>query len=104
MNRTKKTQTRREFMGNAAGIGILGAIGTGYLLSSCAKRQPAPVFYDRAPDGPLLKAGLIGCGGRGTGAAINFLRSGPNLQITALGDIFQHSIDNCRKTLKERAG
>jgi predicted dehydrogenase len=49
----------------------------------------------------VLKAGLIGCGGRGTGAAANFLDAGPNLQITALGDIFQDKIDNCREQLKK---
>jgi len=56
---------------------------------------------DQAPDGKVLKAGLIGCGGRGTGAAINFLDADPNLQITALGDVFQDKIDNCRAKLKE---
>ena len=107
MNYKTKSKTRREFIGDAASLGLIGAVGAGYFLSSCSSgksRHEAPVFYDRAPDGPLLKAGLIGCGGRGTGAAFNFLNAGPNLQITALGDVFQHRIDNCRKTLKERAG
>jgi myo-inositol 2-dehydrogenase / D-chiro-inositol 1-dehydrogenase len=107
MDYKTKSKTRREFIGDAAAIGLIGAAGAGYMLSSCSSdrtKYPAPVFYDRAPDGPLLKAGLIGCGGRGTGAAFNFLNAGPNLQITALGDVFQHRIDNCRKTLKERAG
>jgi len=107
MNHKSKSKTRREFIGDAAALGLAGAIGAGYIFSSCSSGRSgyeAPVFYDRAPDGPLLKAGLIGCGGRGTGAALNFLNSGPNLQITAIGDIFQHRIDNCRKTLKERAG
>ncbi len=102
MDQTPKSQSRRKFICNTAGMSILGALGAGYLLSSCTRREPAPVFHDVAPDGPLLKAGLIGCGGRGTGAAINFLNSGPNLQVTALGDIFQHRLDNCRKRLKER--
>ena len=51
----------------------------------------------------MLKAGVIGCGGRGTGAAINFLSAGPNLQITALGDTFQDRVDDCReRILKEK--
>jgi myo-inositol 2-dehydrogenase / D-chiro-inositol 1-dehydrogenase len=107
MDSKQRTRSRREFIGDAAKFGILGAAGAGLILSSCDRgrtRHPAPVFYDVAPDGPPLRAGLIGCGGRGTGAAFNFLNAGPNLQITALGDIFQHRIDNCRKTLKERAG
>jgi len=62
-----------------------------------------PAFLDQAPDGPVLKAGIIGCGGRGTGAAINFLNAGPNLQVTALGDTFQDRVDNCKaRILKEK--
>ena len=104
MNNRPESESRRKFIGNAAGLGILGAIGAGYLLSSCNSgriRYEAPVSLDTAPDGTPLKAGLIGCGGRGTGAAINFINAGPNLQVTALGDVFQHRIDSCRKTLKE---
>ena len=107
METQPKSKSRREFFGDAAAMGLLGAAGAGYLLSSCTSQKSkyeAPVFYDQAPDGPPLKAGLIGCGGRGTGAALNFLNAGPNLQIIALGDLFQHRIDNCRKTLKDRAG
>ncbi len=106
METKPKSSGRREFIGNAVALGTMGALGAGYLLSSCnpGKRYEAPVFYDTAPDGPVLKAGLIGCGGRGTGAALNFLNAGPNLEITAIGDVFQHRVDNCRKSLKERRG
>jgi predicted dehydrogenase len=58
-------------------------------------------MLDNAPDGKVLRAGLIGCGGRGTGAAINFIDAGPNLQIVALGDVFQDKLDTCRATLKK---
>ncbi len=103
MSHKTKQKTRREFFGDAAAMGVMGAMGAGYLLSSCSsdrKNVPAPVFFNTAPDGPLLKAGLIGCGERGTGAAVNFIDAGPNLQITALGDVFQSRIDNCRAQLK----
>ena len=59
-----------------------------------------PALLNEAPDGKVLRAGLIGCGGRGTGAAINFLDAGPNLQIVALGDVFQDRLDKCRAELK----
>jgi predicted dehydrogenase len=55
----------------------------------------------KAPDGKVLKAGLIGCGARGTGAAVNFMDAGPNLQITALGDIFRDKLDLCRENLRK---
>jgi predicted dehydrogenase len=99
------SQSRRKFIGNTAALGLMSALGAGYVLSSCNSRKSkhqSPVFLNRAPDGPILKAGLIGCGGRDTGAVINFLNSDPNLQVTALGDIFKNRIDICRKSLKNR--
>ena len=102
-----KPKTRREFFGDAAALGVIGALGAGYVLNSCTSEKstvPGPVFYDKAPDGPLLKAGLVGCGGRGTGAALNFLNAGPNLQITHLGDVFESQIEKCRARLKEQKG
>ncbi len=107
MSKKAKLKSRREFLGDAAAIGLLGAVGAGYALSSCDSRRikhETPVFLDIAPDGPPLKAGLIGCGGRGTGAAINFLNAGPNLQVTALGDVFEHRINSCRKSLMDSHG
>jgi myo-inositol 2-dehydrogenase / D-chiro-inositol 1-dehydrogenase len=107
MKNNPKPHSRREFIGGFAALGALGAIGTGHLLSSCSsrrKKHAPPVFPERAPDGPVLKAGLIGCGSRGTGAAFNFIDAGPNLQITAIADLFQDRIDNCRKALKEQRG
>ena len=106
MTEKSKSLSRRKFIGDAAAIGALGALGVGAVVSSCNRKQTyvAPVFPDQAPDGPVLRAGVVGCGGRGTGAAINFLNSGPNLEIAALGDVFQHRLDRCRNELKERMG
>jgi predicted dehydrogenase len=96
---------RRNFLSKSA-IGTLGALGTVGFLQSCSgsgkKEIPLPELLDQAPDGKPIKAGLVGCGGRGTGAALNFLDAGPNLQITALGDVFQDKIDHCRAELKEK--
>jgi predicted dehydrogenase len=102
-NRTDNS--RRRFISNSA-LAAIGTIGATQLLSSCSggdskkKEIKLPELLDQAPDGKVLKAGLIGCGGRGTGAAINFLDAGPNLQITALGDVFQDRLDKCRTELK----
>ena len=94
---------RRNFITKTS----IAAIGAAGLITSCAKSNPKkeeiqlPELLDQAPDGKVIKAGLIGCGGRGTGAAVNFLDAGPNLQITAVGDVFQDRIDNFRAKLKE---
>ncbi len=94
---------RRAFVGTLA----LG----GAALAACAsppattklgdKLQPGP---QTAPEGPALKAGLVGCGGRGTGAARNFLDSGPNLELHAMADLFPDRLETSRRNLKEKAG
>ena len=104
--------SRRNFLKGSATIGTIGAVGAmgGIpLLSSCSSTNKKkkgeelllPQLLNQAPDGPVLKAGLIGCGGRGTGAAVDFLNAGPNLQIVALGDVFQDKLNACRDLLKK---
>ncbi len=98
----KSSISRRNFLGKAATVGVAGIV-VPTIITSCARETKkvveVPTFLDQAPDGPVLKAGVIGCGGRGTGAAINFLSAGPSLQITALGDTFQDRVDNCRASI-----
>ena len=102
----KSSISRRNFLGKAATVGVAGVVAPA-IITSCARETKKvveiPNFLDQAPDGPVLKAGVIGCGGRGTGAAINFLSAGPNLQVTALCDTFKDRVDNCReRILKEK--
>jgi predicted dehydrogenase len=90
---------RREF------LGLGSAIAAGVLVGcSTSKKRTIeiPPFRDQAPDGQLIKAGLIGCGGRGTGAALNFLNAGPNLKVVALADLFEDRLESARTKLKEK--
>jgi myo-inositol 2-dehydrogenase / D-chiro-inositol 1-dehydrogenase len=99
--------SRRNFLGKAAAAGVAGVVAPA-IITSCARETKkvvaVPTMLDQAPDGPVLKAGVIGCGGRGTGAAINFLSAGPNLQIVALGDTFKDRVDQCREAIKSQKG
>ena len=103
----KKSEiSRRSFVGKAATAGVAGVVLPSIISGCSPKRKEVivPVFLDQAPDGPVLKAGVIGCGGRGTGAALDFLNSGPNLQITALGDVFADRVNSCRERLLKDKG
>src|SRR5690606_9091967 len=51
----------------------------------------------------VLKVGLIGCGGRGTGAAIQALKADPDVVITAMGDIFEDRLEASYEALMKVA-
>ena len=92
-------QSRRAFIGTAVAAGVLATA-----CSKSEQKVSIPTLRDQAPDGSPLKAGLIGCGGRGKGAALDFLSAGPNLQITALGDVFRDRLDDAHKTIQKEKG
>lgn len=48
-----------------------------------------------------IKVGLIGCGGRGTGAAEQSVNSGPNVKLYAMADMFPDHLKNCLNNLKK---
>ncbi len=56
-----------------------------------------------APDGEEIRAGLIGCGGRGSGAAMNFLEAGPNVKLVAMADLFEDRLQGARERIASRA-
>lgn len=51
-----------------------------------------------------LKVGLIGCGGRGTGAAGEALNADPNIILTAMADAFEDQLQSSYNNLKEKYG
>lgn len=101
---------RRSFLGTTAKVGVAGLVG-GSLLSACAgkgKQTPlreegtfyVPDLQDKAENGRELKAGVIGCGGRGSGAIIDLLDAADGITVHALGDVFQDRVDALREKLK----
>ncbi len=47
-----------------------------------------------------LKAGLIGCGGRGTQAVVNLLSGDPNVEVVAMSDVFEDRLKSCLAQLQ----
>ena len=93
--------SRRLFLGTALAASALAACKGSTASKSGSKTVTVPTMLDKAPEGPELKAGLVGCGGRGSGAAMNFLNAGPNLKITAVGDVFPDRVESVVKKIKE---
>jgi predicted dehydrogenase len=90
---SKKTgDDRREFLTKttvAAGAALAGHLGL------------APAVHAAGSD--TIKVGLIGCGGRGTGAADNVLHSARNVSIVAMADAFEDRLNGCRNRLQDIA-
>ncbi|RIH67090.1 gfo/Idh/MocA family oxidoreductase [Mariniphaga sediminis] len=57
-----------------------------------------------ASNSNTLKVGLIGCGGRGTGAAEQALNADPNVVLSAMGDAFSDHLEKSYNSLKQKFG
>src|SRR4051812_34941425 len=54
-------------------------------------------FHSSVDD--TIKIALIGCGGRGTGAALQALLTRQNVKLVAMADAFRDRLDDCYKNL-----
>jgi len=75
---------------------------TGAALAGALSTTAIPAVHAAGSD--VIKVGVIGCGGRGTGAAENCAESSTGVQIHALGDLFQDHLNTCRKRLAGALG
>ena len=114
---SKNYFSRRKFLGSAAAIGAASTMSVGSLTSCTggsgdtsvfdwkSREYKFPPMLDTVPDGQVLKAGIIGCGGRGSGAAVNFLEAGgSSVTVTALADVFKDRVDSTREKIKAEKG
>jgi len=110
----KEGMSRRSFLTGAATVGA-AAVAAPALLASCSgkgKLTPlkkegeyyVPELPDKAIEGRELKVGLIGCGGRGSGAIINLLDAADGIKVTALGDVFEDRLNDVRNRLINERG
>lgn len=106
--------SRRLFLKTTAAAAVLpglAAVGSAEAAREASARQsskpgtqsePAPIV--RAPRSGPLKIGLIGCGGRGTGAAMQALTADKDAVLWAMGDVFQDRLDSSHANLTEHFG
>ncbi len=81
----RKNLSRRQFL-KSTGAAVITASALGW-------------NYAWAQGSDRIRVGLIGCGGRGTGAARDAVSAAEGVEIWALGDLFQDRLDGCRKSL-----
>lgn len=59
------------------------------------------VRHAHAAGSDIIRVGLIGCGNRGPGAAVNAMNADPGVRLVAMADIFADHAQNRRKILKK---
>src|ERR1043165_7683600 len=94
MNEIPNIQTsRREFIKN-----------TGKLAAASALAGVA-LPHVHAAENNTIQVALVGCGGRGTGAAENALsvKEGP-IKLVAMADVFENRLQSSYNGLKQKAG
>jgi len=68
-------------------------------LASLAAAIPGGVYATGVSE--AIRVGVIGCGGRGTGAAVNCANASPDVVIAALGDVFPDQLEWSQGKLKQ---
>ncbi|MCA9133578.1 MAG: Gfo/Idh/MocA family oxidoreductase [Planctomycetales bacterium] len=85
---------RRSFLENSLSAAAAStAIGVGTLT--------VPRDVHAAGSDDVLRVGLIGCGGRGTGAARQALEADDRVQLVAMGDAFEDRLQNSLQVLSK---
>jgi predicted dehydrogenase len=84
--------SRRDFVRSTAAV-VGGA---------AALRNPlkASAFFT---SDEVIRVGLVGCGGRGTGAAAQALTAHPSVRLVAMADAFADRIEECHRNLTDPA-
>lgn len=87
-NNSSTNQTRRSFVKNSSLLA--GGLLAAPLLSKAN-------YFSGADD--TIKIALIGCGGRGTGAATQALSTKQNVKLVAMADAFRDRLDKSYKSI-----
>ena len=92
-NNKSIVRNRRSFLKNS-GIALIG--------STLAYHSGISTPLGNAKKA-TLKVGLIGCGGRGTGAALQAVQADPDAVLTAMGDVFEDRLNESYQELIREA-
>src|SRR6186713_31176 len=85
--------TRRDFLKSASTAALATAIAPG-----------TRVFGAHAAGSDAIRIGVIGCGGRGSGAVDDAISSSEGVSLVAMGDMFPDRLTSARARLTEKFG
>ncbi len=84
--------SRRTFLRSSASAVLGGAL---------ASQIAAPAVVSARSNAETLRIGLVGCGGRGSGAVVNALNADPHVELTAMADLFDDHLQASVKQLEK---
>ena len=85
---TGKITSRREFLKDTGRIAAASALAG------------AAIPYVHAAENNTIQVALVGCGGRGSGAADNACPPRAARSLVAMGDVFERKLNNSYENLK----
>jgi predicted dehydrogenase len=94
MTRTHRSASRRDFLRSSTSAAVGGAL---------AGQIAFPAVVSSAASNETIRVGLIGCGDRGAGAALQAIRADANVVVTAMGDVFEDQLQNHLELLRKEA-
>ncbi len=94
MKSSELKKSRRRFLKTTGSVAAGSALAMNFIPGKSAF----------AMNSDTLKVGLIGCGGRGTGAANQALKADKNVVLTAMGDAFEDRLSKSLANLKKERG
>jgi predicted dehydrogenase len=90
----QSTASRRTFLQRSSALAAAGSIA--------ASLGPIPAVHAQGSE--AVNVALIGCGGRGSGAAINAMKADPNNRLTVMCDLFPDRIGQSKQGLQRQLG
>jgi predicted dehydrogenase len=92
---TQSENSRRDFLKKSSVVTIASAAASTLAFPTISR---AETFKG------TIRIGLIGCGGRGSGAAAQALSADDNVQLAAMADVFDGQLEGSLKNLKDKFG
>ncbi len=97
--------TRRAFLRNAALVGGFAAVAGNRIVAQTTGTEASAstgTLNANVAGTDKIRVGIIGAGGRGTGAAIDCIKSSEGVEIVAIGDAFMDKAKKSFDKIKEQ--
>src|SRR5947208_13644761 len=86
--------SRRDFLARSSTLAAAGSIAASF--------GAVPAVHAQGSE--AVNVALIGCGGRGSGAALNAMKADPNNRLTVMCDLFPDRLNQARKRIQPELG